>query len=113
MERFSHSKNETFFDFLSKKRFVLWFQISVEKDLWKSKIFTIERKANGVLLVRVHSRDSEGRDLPDAVLHFGQTIRSMKSGANSMIRIPRSLEFERNLTLILRNEKEPTIGIFF
>lgn len=32
--------------------------------------FTIERKANGVLLVRVHSRDSEGRDLPDAVFTF-------------------------------------------
>ncbi|MDO4573968.1 MAG: hypothetical protein Q4D98_02005 [Planctomycetia bacterium] len=32
--------------------------------------YTIERKPNGVLLVRVHSVDLEGKPLPDAVFTF-------------------------------------------
>ncbi|MBQ4143055.1 MAG: hypothetical protein IJD43_06230 [Thermoguttaceae bacterium] len=32
--------------------------------------YTIERRPNGVLLVRVHSEDSDGQPLPDAVFTF-------------------------------------------
>ena len=32
--------------------------------------YTIERKPNGVLLVRVHSCDEDGKPLPDAVFTF-------------------------------------------
>ncbi|MBQ2820293.1 MAG: hypothetical protein IJF17_01760 [Thermoguttaceae bacterium] len=32
--------------------------------------YSIDRKSNGVLIVRVHSWDSEGQPLPDAVFTF-------------------------------------------
>ncbi|MDO4569005.1 MAG: hypothetical protein Q4D38_01310 [Planctomycetia bacterium] len=32
--------------------------------------YTIEERPNGVLLVRVHSVDSDGKPLPDAVFTF-------------------------------------------
>ncbi len=32
--------------------------------------YSIDRKPNGVLIVRVHSRDANGQPLPDAVFTF-------------------------------------------
>lgn len=36
----------------------------------ESESYTIEGKANGVLLVRMHSQDEAGNVLPDAVFTF-------------------------------------------
>ena len=38
---------------------------SIQPDSWE-----IERRSDGALLVRVHSRRREGRQLPDAVFTF-------------------------------------------
>lgn len=32
--------------------------------------YSIERRENGVLIVKVHSRDAHGKPLPDAVFTF-------------------------------------------
>lgn len=39
-------------------------------DLMDVENFTIERRVNGVLIVRVHSADANGQPLPDAVFTF-------------------------------------------
>ena len=50
--------------------FIVRYSFFSQGKLMEVENYTIERKPNGVLLVRVHSCDEDGEPLPDAVFTF-------------------------------------------